>query len=358
VSALVGGPVIPALRSSEAAQLSEVARDVLATADPGGDPWAPLAEGGWIGVGIEEAGGGQGGTLVEAAALAEALGQTAADVPLLEAVLAAQLVAGAVGTEDLLEQMVSGDIRATLVPRVVRAERVRGGYLVSGGGWITPWARWADLIVMLAMTDDGLRIVLVPGDGIGLEHGTNLAGEPRDTLTLRDPVVAAAEARVFAPELTDVLSTTAVLSASRLVGALSAAHRLSLGYARERRQFGRPIGSFQAVAHALVQQVAGVELAAAALQAALEKGSGPSAQPAAMIARVAAGMVAPDVARVAHQVHGAIGVTRDYDLHRFTLRLQAWSQEFGATRWWQRRLGACVVDAGPGWWERTAPERR
>jgi acyl-CoA dehydrogenase len=351
-----GGVVVPALRRSEARLLSEVAREVLASAGDAEDPWAPLTDGGWIGVGVEEADGGQGGSVVEAAALAEALGRTAANVPLLEAVLAAQLAAGAAAADDSVERVARGDIRATVVPRIVLARRDRGGYVVSGGGWITPWASQADLILMLAKTDEGVRLFRLPRDRVRLEHGSNLAGEPRDRLTLIDPHVASEATSPFMAELEDVLSTTAVLCAGRLVGALSSSHELSLEYARERRQFGKPIGNFQAVAHALARQAGSVELAAAALQAALEKTGGPSGHSAAVIARVAAGTVAPDVAAVAHQVHGAIGVTREYELHRFTLRLQAWPHEFGATGWWQRRLGREAIAAGSAWWDRTAPE--
>jgi acyl-CoA dehydrogenase len=344
---------IPALRGGEAALLSEVAQQVLASVPD--DPWTPLVDGGWIGVGIDEAKGGQGGGVAEAVALMDAQGRTAAAVPLLEAVIAAQLAAGATGTDELVAQMVRGETRATLVPGVVTAGRRDGAYVLSGAPWLVPWAAQSDVALVTARADEELRIVVLPREDLRIERGLNLAREPRDLVAPLNAAVAAGATHPLLTRLDHLLALTALLSAARLAGALSATHALTLQYARERHQFGRPIGSFQTVAHALARQAGEVELAAAALDAAVVKAGDPSAAAAALTARVVAGTVAPSVADVAHQLHGAIGVTREYALHELTLRLRAWPQELGTTRWWQRRLARQA--AGAEWWDRTAPER-
>jgi alkylation response protein AidB-like acyl-CoA dehydrogenase len=350
-----GGGVVRAAGGEEAAFLSEVAHNLLATVGEAEDPWAPLVEAGWVGVGVEEASGGQGGGPAEAAALAEALGATGARVPLIEAVLAAQLAAAADDGE-LLAQIVSGELRATVVPRIVSEGRDGGGYRTPPGGWMTPWAARADVILAVARTGDGrLRLARFLPSEVTLEQGANLAGEPRDRLTPLDGAVPASapELRIDSEQL---LARTALLCSARLVGALAAARDLSLDYAGTRRQFGRPIGAFQATAHALVRQRGGVELAEATLRAALGAAGGPAGFVTAANARAVSGGVAAEVAGIAHQVHGAIGVTREYELHRFTLRLQSWRQEWGSTRWWERLVGAHAVEAGAAWWDQTAPE--
>ena len=71
-------------------------------------------------------------------------------------------------------------------------------------------------------------------------------------------------------------------------------------------------------------------------------------------AHVTAVLAIDPVVKMAHQVHGAIGVTREHDLHRYTLRLVAWRSEFGAASWWSRRLGRRTV-ASEKWRDRIAP---
>jgi acyl-CoA dehydrogenase len=123
-------------------------------------------------------------------------------------------------------------------------------------------------------------------------------------------------------------------------------------YAGERVQFGRPIARFQAVQQQLALAAAEVAAAGAAADAAAATAAREGLDSAATAFAVAAakartGEAATEVARIAHQVHGAIGFTREHDLRRWTTRLWAWRDEDGSDARWQRELGERVLGEGP-----------
>ena len=130
----------------------------------------------------------------------------------------------------------------------------------------------------------------------------------------------------------------------------------SVRYAGERQQFGRPIGRFQAVqqqlAVAAAEVAAGSAAATAAAAAATADGFGAaSTRFAVAAAKARTGEAAGAVARIAHQVHGAIGFTREHDLRLATTRLWAWREEDGSDAEWNAEVGSAVLAAGPdGLW--------
>ena len=105
---------------------------------------------------------------------------------------------------------------------------------------------------------------------------------------------------------------------------------LSVRYANERVQFGRPIGRFQAVQQQLAELAGEAVLLDVSARAAVAQWTGAIPANAISAARVAAERSAGTVAAIAHQIHGAIGVTSEHDLHRVTLRLTAWREEHRA----------------------------
>jgi acyl-CoA dehydrogenase len=330
--------------------IAEAARGILSRPVEPWRSWAPLLEGGWIGIGVEEADGGQGGTLVEAAAVAEAAGATAVAAPVVESILAAIVLGSCAATRGLLAELADGTTRAALVPEVVRSDR---SGCVADLELVVPWGREATLVVLIAvLAEGGLGLAPVPLHRLAVTHGQTLAGDPLDRLRLPSAQLPARVSALDVP-LARLIDIAAVLSAARLCGALRAVARMSVEYANQRTQFGLSIGSFQVLAHALAQQEAWVAQAEAALVNALAatefEDSG-----VAEAAHVAAVLAIDRVVKVAHQVHGAIGVTREHDLHRYTLRLTAWRSEFGAASWWSRRLGRRTV-ANERWRDRIAP---
>jgi acyl-CoA dehydrogenase len=334
--------------SDEARMLGESARGILS--DHGSsaeDPWKPICEGGWIGVGVDEERGGAGGTLVEAAALAEAAGAVGSVAPVTEAIGAAIVLGAADRATGRLAELVAGDRRAVLASGLaLDATRDCDGRLtVSTDGWAIPHAqRCTDVVIALREPDGTGAVALVALDGLPTRATISLAGEPRAAVL---PERVAVDPFPVAAGPAHLEAVSAIVGAARLVGAMRSAHALSLAHARDRRQFGRAIGSFQAIAHALVGQVGELAQASAALDMAARSAGAPML---AYAARVIADRAARPVAEIAHQVHGAIGTTHEHELHRFTLRLLSWRLELGHPRAWRVRLADGVVERGSPWW--------
>lgn len=141
----------------------------------------------------------------------------------------------------------------------------------------------------------------------------------------------------------------ALVNAAKLAGGCEAALDLSVDYANVRKQFGKPIGQFQAVSQQLAQAAgevaaAGVAVANAGRAVARRGLAGAGFEIAA--AKVMAGEAAALVAAVAHQVHAAIGFTQEYHLHFTTRRLWAWRDAFGTERFWADRIGRAALARG------------
>lgn len=196
---------------------------------------------------------------------------------------------------------------------------------------VAPWGRCATLVVHAA--DGGAQTKFK------VEQGHNLAGEPRDRIVGRHPVGT----------WVDEQGLHAMLALSRaalMAGAMTRILELALGYARERRQFGRPIARFQAVQHGLAVLASETAAAQRATDGAIECATEPNLlfQIAAAKARV--GEAAGVVAEIAHQVHGAMGFTHEHTLHHFTRRLWAWRDECGTESEWQSWLGKRIGGQG------------
>jgi acyl-CoA dehydrogenase len=338
---------------SETQLLREVARDVLEhhrRTDGDAEPWAPLIAGEWIGVGLDDGAGGAGGGLAEACVLAEATGLTGSAAPVVETVLAALLLGASGPAAKLVPLLATGEERATVVSPLLRAPLARGDGHVTfdSAGLTVPYgARCTSVVVPIDLGEDGgIGIALVPAAATVLGAGTNLAGEARDAVAA--PEALTAPLYLLDHSRAQFDATVALLTAARTLGALRTAHALSLQHATDRRQFGRSIGSFQAVSHALVQQAAEVAQLEAAVAAAL--GAEP-ASPLGIVARVLADRSAATVSASAHQIHGAMGTTQEHALHRVSLRLMSWPQELGRPRYWTRRLGLAVAAAPDPWWD-------
>jgi acyl-CoA dehydrogenase len=209
-----------------------------------------------------------------------------------------------------------------------------------------PWARAAAGVAVLTPE----HLVLLGADALTVTDGANLAEEPRDAVAVDGAVIAVAAAPAAAAEefrLRAALGRSALLAGAAR-GALAAAVR----YAGERVQFGRPIARFQAVQQQLALAAAEVAAASAAASAAAGAAAtdgvtAASTRFAIAAAKARTGEAAGTVARITHQVHGAIGFTREHDLRLVTTRLWAWRDEDGSDAEWNAELGATVLAAGP-----------
>ena len=196
-----------------------------------------------------------------------------------------------------------------------------------------PWARFASVLVVLPSVE-GLALPK-PSDVV---EGSNLAGEPRDDITVAGPPAA------FYPLAVEVdwFALMALARAAQLRGAMEQVLAMSMRLAQEREQFGRPLARFQAIQHHLAAIAGEVAASGAAVDAA-ERAGTPFAFAAA---KARASQAAGTVARLAHQVHGAIGYTAEHDLHHWTKRLWAWRDEFGSEAHWWSVLGEKAAYGG------------
>jgi acyl-CoA dehydrogenase len=282
---------------------------------------------------------GEFADLPVALAILRAAGRHAVPLPLAETMLArfALRAAGA--------RIPTGPLTLAPVERDVMGLRRDGGeWRLSGVARRVPWSREARAIVVLA---DGLTALVAPGQTIA-RRATNLAGEPRDTVDftakLADEAVKALPQGV---DLDLLYRLGALCRAAQMAGALEAALALATQYANDRVQFGRPIGKFQAIQQLLAQLAEQVAAATVAVTASADEiARGGDIFFAAAIAKIRAGEAAGKSAEIAHQVHGAIGFTREHRLHHLTRRLWSWRDEFGVESEWSIALGRHVAAQG------------
>jgi acyl-CoA dehydrogenase len=303
------------------------------------DLWVAIADAGLPWVSVPEAAGGSGGTLADAVEIVRVAGRHAVPLPLAETGL---LAGWLLSTAHL--DLPAGPL--TMVPRTPTDTTTYDGTVLHGRADRVPWARAVDAIVLLLETPSGCVVAVVDRADVRVEHATNLAGEPRDTVLL-DGVVPLASAP--AAEGVDVAAARrrgALARAAAMAGALERLQELTTEYAFARVQFGRAIASFQAVqAHLvhLAQQRVLAELAVLAAVHAATRGDAPVEIAAA---KLVADRAATEATRHAHQVHGAMGMTREYPLHHLTRRLWSWRSEYGNERTWSRVLGETVHQVG------------
>lgn len=137
----------------------------------------------------------------------------------------------------------------------------------------------------------------------------------------------------------------AAIFAALIAGAASRVLQLSLTYAAERSQFGKPISRFQAVQQQMSELAEEVYAVRMAAQLAL-RGMGLHVAPQlAALAKARASQAVPRIVAIGHMVHGAIGITEEYDLQLFSRRLYEWRLQFGSEQYWQQRLGQALLDS-------------
>lgn len=321
-----------------------VTKDLLQSAEAGEWPaglWQAVEENGLTLALVPEASGGAGGAWADAHIVVSAAGRHAVPLPLAETIVAGWLLSEA-GLD-----VPRGPLSVAPVRREDRLSlrRVGNGWRLSGMAARVPWGRAAAHVVVAAGVEGRTMVALVAAGSAEVIEDKNLALEPRDTLTWEDaPVIAAA-----APERVPadaVWLYGALVRSAQMAGGLESALAQAVQYAKERRQFGRPIGAFQAIQQqlaVLAGQTAAASVAAANAFRAADRGD-PAFEVA--VAKVRAGEAAGIAASIVHQVHGAIGFTYEHSLHFVTRRLWSWRAEFGGEGHWAATLGESVAARG------------
>jgi alkylation response protein AidB-like acyl-CoA dehydrogenase len=295
---------------------------------------------------VPESAGGPGASTADGFAVARTTARHALPVPVAETLCAGWLLAAA-GM-----QVPAGPM--TVAPAANGESITLGddGVLHGTANGIPHGSRAAHVVTIVS--GGGSRLVaLVAAKECARGVGSSLAGEPLGTVCF-DGVRPVASAPAPGADPEDALRRVgAALRAQQMAGALERILDQSLEYSRERAQFGRPIARFQAVQHNLASLAGEVAAAGAAADAAasaiIRYGVDDERTLFAVAAaKIRAGEAAGAGAAIAHQVHGAMGFTREYSLHQSTRRLWAWRDDFGAESVWAMRLGELAIGAGAG----------
>ncbi|GHG42648.1 acyl-CoA dehydrogenase family protein [Streptomyces zaomyceticus] len=324
-------------RSQFADELRSLIDDLAAANGP--DLWAALVELGLPRIGIEEERGGAGGSLDDLLVVVESLAGHGIGVPVVEA-STADWILGHTGK--------LADGLATVLLLAEAPDATSG--TVSAELTSVPWARDATRLVLCAPGSAPFLVNL--GDPtVHVRNVDNIAGEPRDTVVLTGTPVTAAEG---GPAYEEVRERLALLWSAAVLGASHGAYRLTRTYVSEREQFGAPLLKIPAVAGNLARMRVQLVQADAALSLAREaRGSSGAVE----IVRITTAAAATEIAQIAHQLHGAMGITEEYPLHRLTRRLWSWRDAVASERRWAESLGRRAAEAGEtGVWTRiTAP---
>lgn len=319
--------------------------DVRRTEDHGWNEelWSVLAASGFTLVSVPEEAGGSGGDLADAYSVVQATGYFAAAVPVAETSVLGGWALAAAG----LEIPAGPTTVATGGPRdELHLERTGSGWQVSGRLHRVPWARQSERLVLLVPHDGGHRVVSLPTADLDIRSGSNLAGESRDDVVLdRVPVDTSAPAPLGV-DLDQLRLRGALARAASTAGALVRMSELTTRYTGERHQFGRPIARFQAVQRHVVRIAERARTTAIAVECAAGNAR-PDLDPFdAASAKIVAGEAAGVAAAAAHQAHGAIGMTKEYELGQLSRRAWAWRDEFGSESRWSLELGHRLAATG------------
>ncbi|MGW3962706.1 acyl-CoA dehydrogenase family protein [Amycolatopsis sp. NPDC005003] len=297
--------------------------------------WSTLCE--QIGVAalaIPEHYGGAGAGLAEACVVLAELGRTLTPAPMLgSAVLSAQALLRT-GNDEACARLLPGIAEGTTLAALAWSD---------GDGWGTPALRaseagldgraryvldgdLADVLLAVARTGDGVGLFEVPLEGVRRSRVTGL--DPGRRLAVVDCASAPArrlDTGGFTEALRQLRDTATVAVAAEQVGAAARALELTVEYTKQRRQFGRPIGSFQALKHRMADVHVHVEAARSALYAALVDGDPEAVETAEVVCGEAFAHAAAEMI----QLHGGIAITWEHDAHLYFKRAHGTALLFG-----------------------------
>jgi acyl-CoA dehydrogenase len=306
--------------------------------------WQALEQAGLPLAWIAEDLGGSGASLADGFAILGVAGRCALAVPLAETLLAGWLLARA-------------GLKAPPGPMTVAParplERIKIGSdgRLSGRALGVPFGAQAQHIAVLAEGSAGTTVALVATKDCRLDEGRNLAGDAANSVTFEGVKPLAGAPAPKSLDRTALMLMGACIRAIETAGALETVLSLSVAYANERVAFERPIGKFQAVQQNLAR-LAGEAAAALAVSGsaadtlAREQIFDDGVFLEAASAKIRCAEAAAEGAAIAHQVFGAIGFTQEHVLHRFTLRMLSWRDDFGNESWWAAELGRRIANRG------------
>ena len=319
--------------------------------------WRQIAAVGWTGLAFPETYGGTGGDFMDLAVLLEEMGRALVPGPFFSTVVLGGLSVLDAGTDnqksDYLTRICEGrttmtlaltEASATYQPWGVQVEARQedGSYVINGTKLFVPDAQIADVFLVAARTsqgpnpEEGITLFLVPANspGIGIDVLNTIAGDKQCEVVFSDVRVPAdallGEVGGGWPILHRTLQRAAAAKCMDMLGGAQAVLDLTVEYAKQRVQFGRPIGSFQAVQHHCADIATEVECCRyIAYQAAWKLAQGEPAEIEVSMAKAWVSSSYQRVCAISHQSHGAIGFTLDHNLQLYTRRARAQEVAYG-----------------------------
>jgi acyl-CoA dehydrogenase len=318
--------------SEFARELTDLIRNLAADAGDTGSVWGQVCELGLAGIGMPEDNGGSGGSLADLVVVVRELARAGLSTPIVEASTSSYAVDAAAG--ESFETIVvapdldvsSNAITANLT-QVPFADRATGLVIVTASSVVT---------------------VPLAGESVAVEPSHDIADLPDARVNLAGASVAHISGGPGAAQVIDRLALT---RSAALLGTAWGAYELTRKYVMEREQFGAPLVKIPAVSTTLAQMAVRTRFA----QSALDRATAACADAhtpelhrfgAVSAARISAATAATLVARISHQLHGAVGITAEYDLHRYTSKLWALRDADQSEFAYCRRLGARVREEG------------
>jgi len=357
--------------SEEQEMLKTMARDFLTDkfpktvvkemeeSEPGYSPelWKEMAGLGWMGLAFPEKYGGSDMSFLDLAVLLEEMGRACLPGPYFSTVVLGGSTILDAGSEEqkgeYLPKIASGELVFTLAltePSArydadsieTKATTDKDGYIINGTKLFVPDANVADYMLVVARTEakakaeEGITIFIVDAKSPGISH-TVLKTIANDKLceVVFDKVKVPKENILGElnqgwSEVQKIIQRGAVAKCCEMVGCIQQALDMTVDYAKERRQYDRPIGSFQVIQHYCADMATDVDgTRLSTYQAAWMLSEGLLCTKEVAIAKAWAGEACQRVMALAHQIHGAIGVTIDHDLQYYTRRAKAAEVSFG-----------------------------
>ena len=333
--------------------------------------WRQMASLGWAGVPFPEVYGGTGGDFLDLAVLLEEIGRALAPSPYFSTVVLGGLTILDAGSnaqkDDLLSRVCDGSGLMTLAVTEASASYDAwgveatatadgNGYALNGTKLFVPDAHVADVIIVAARTQqdgdpaEGITLFLVPARMEGLEISpiNTIGSERQFEVALRNVRLSASavlgEVNGGWPIAERAIQRAVTGHCITMLGGATAVLDMTVEYVKQRTQFGRPVGSFQAVQHHCAQMATDVEgCRGVAYQAAWMLAEGLPAQREISIAKAWISQAYRRVCATAHQCHGAIGFTREHDLHLYTRRAKVQELSYGDTNYHKELAMASIA---------------
>jgi alkylation response protein AidB-like acyl-CoA dehydrogenase len=316
--------------------------------------WEQMAELGWMGLAFPEKYGGGGMSFLDLAVLLEEMGRACLPSPFFSTVVLGGLSILDVGSNEQKQEYLPGIIRGEKILTLaliepgyhdydassvtVEAVSKNGSYVISGTKLFVSDAHTADYLLCVAKIkpENGITIFLVDAKAPQIEYTVleTIAGDKLCEVVFDEmPVPEASVLGQLNQEwdaVQKIIQRAAVGKSCEMVGNIQRVLEMTVDYAKERKQFDRPIGSFQAIQHYCADMATDVDSARfSTYQAAWMLGEGLPCTREVAIAKAWIGEASQRIFALAHQIHGAIGATIEHDLHYYTRRAKAAELAFG-----------------------------